>query len=338
MIATPRMLPNRCRAFVVILRLLILRRAKETRYSGWRPSATVVRGRLLSLTPRANRHSAPYPCRGCCEPGCRLRGSARRLSKGARCSSASPKSRNRCSAGLLRVIRPLTPSSWKVPGVKLRGWSVPRRRQTWDRDLPARRGRQSRVADWESPIAFWARGFDVLVYHSQRAGESAGQACTYGFQKQDLRRVLDHVASGPRTSHGHVHGSCESRCKRAAEDDRIAAVVRGVVISDLRTVAIERTPFSRKGNSRGFRLAEDGGLFHVNDVSPMTAAAHASVPTLLIHGDRDDETPPSHSRRISPPARAEATDSGAERRPRPRVDAGIREIDSWLDATLPAAR
>jgi dipeptidyl aminopeptidase/acylaminoacyl peptidase len=72
-------------------------------------------------------------------------------------------------------------------------------------------------------------------------------------------------------------------------------------------------------------------------VSPVTAAAHVSAPTLLIHGDRDVETPPSHSQRIfaalHDPKRlilVRNADHGHV------VDARVwHEIDGWIDAALP---
>jgi pimeloyl-ACP methyl ester carboxylesterase len=45
---------------------------------------------------------------------------------------------------------------------------------------------------------FARRGFDVVAYDSRAHGESAGEACTYGFfEKNDLRQVLNAVAPGP---------------------------------------------------------------------------------------------------------------------------------------------
>ena len=70
--------------------------------------------------------------------------------------------------------------------------------------------------------------------------------------------------------------------------------------SDLRTVGSERVPFfASKGNiAEAFRLAEQEGKFRADDVSPMAAAPRIAAPVLLIHGERDDETPPAHSQRI----------------------------------------
>ena len=70
--------------------------------------------------------------------------------------------------------------------------------------------------------------------------------------------------------------------------------------SDLRTVASERAPFFASGaNIRdALALAETQGHFVVDEVSPVKAAAHLSIPVLLIHGAEDHETAPAHSERV----------------------------------------
>lgn len=50
--------------------------------------------------------------------------------------------------------------------------------------------------------------------------------------------------------------------------------------------------------SRAFTLAEEGGAFRVDEVSPVAAARKIHVPVLLIHGTADADTPPEHSRRV----------------------------------------
>jgi pimeloyl-ACP methyl ester carboxylesterase len=49
---------------------------------------------------------------------------------------------------------------------------------------------------------------------------------------------------------------------------------------------------------RALEIAEERGRFRVAEVSPRAAAARIRVPVLLIHGERDTDTPPSHSRAI----------------------------------------
>ena len=69
----------------------------------------------------------------------------------------------------------------------------------------------------------------------------------------------------------------------------------------------------------------------------MAAAAHITAPTLIIHGDHDDETPPAHSQRIFAALRApKRLILVPNARHSHVLDAGVwREIDAWLDAALP---
>jgi dipeptidyl aminopeptidase/acylaminoacyl peptidase len=106
--------------------------------------------------------------------------------------------------------------------------------------------------------------------------------------------------------------------------------------SDLRTAASERAPFfASKGNlDDAFRLAEAEGKFRVDDVSPMAAAARIAAPTLLIHGEKDDETPSVHSRRIfaalHEPKRLIVVPNAGHNHV---LDAHVwSEIDRWIDA------
>ena len=68
----------------------------------------------------------------------------------------------------------------------------------------------------------------------------------------------------------------------------------------------------------------------------MAAAADITAPTLTIHGERDDETPPAHSQRIFAALRGPERLIVVPNADHNHVlDAGVwREIDSWLDAAL----
>jgi alpha-beta hydrolase superfamily lysophospholipase len=241
----------------------------------------------------------------------------------------------------LQPNRPFDAVELEGAGVKLRGWwfhgAGKRGTVVFLHGVAANRESGVGIADH-----FLAQGFDVLAYDSRAHGESDGKACTYGFyEKQDLRRVLDRITATPIVLMGTSMGAAIA-LQAAAEDDRIAAVVAVSAFSDLRTVAIERTPFfASKGNiAEAFKLAEAEGAFHVDDVSPMNAAAHVSAPTLLIHGARDDETPPAHSQRIfaalhEPKRLILVANAGHGH----VVDAGVwHEIDGWLGAMLAPGR
>ena len=70
----------------------------------------------------------------------------------------------------------------------------------------------------------------------------------------------------------------------------------------------------------------------------MAAAAHISVPVLLIHGERDDETPPAHSRRIfaalPQPKRRLVLVPGAGHGGALTADVW-RQLDAWLQGEIP---
>jgi alpha-beta hydrolase superfamily lysophospholipase len=185
-------------------------------------------------------------------------------------------------------------------GIRLKGW--------WFHTQGKKRGTvivMHGVADNRGSSAgfadhFLARGFDLVAYDSRAHGESGGEACTYGYyEKQDLRRVMDRLGAGPFVLIGTSLGAAVS-LQAAAEDDRIVAVVAAASFSDLRTVAADRAPFfaSKANVADALRIAEETAKFRVDEVSPVLAAARIHVPVLLLHGERDDETPNVHSRRI----------------------------------------
>jgi pimeloyl-ACP methyl ester carboxylesterase len=147
---------------------------------------------------------------------------------------------------------------------------------------------------------FVPQGFDVLAYDSRAHGDSEGEACTYGFyEKQDLSRALDAVAADSAILFGTSLGGAVA-LQAAAEDPRVIGVIAQSSFSDLETVVRQRAPFIATGREvdAAIRLAEGQGGFRVSEVSPVRAAARIRVPVLLIHGERDRETPPSHSQAI----------------------------------------
>jgi alpha-beta hydrolase superfamily lysophospholipase len=83
-------------------------------------------------------------------------------------------------------------------GLDLKGWrchASGRRRATlvYLHGIADNRASAAGVID-----RFGRRGFDVVAYDSRAHGESAGDACTYGFlEKRDLQRVLHTVRPGP---------------------------------------------------------------------------------------------------------------------------------------------
>jgi uncharacterized protein len=147
---------------------------------------------------------------------------------------------------------------------------------------------------------FGKRGFDIIAYDSRAHGDSSGDFCTYGFfEKRDLLRVVDGIASGPIVLIGTSLGAGVA-LQEAALDARITAIVAAETFSDLRTVAAERAPFffTAQVIDRAFRIAEEQGRFNATEVSPVAAAKTIRIPVLLVHGANDTDTSPDHSRRV----------------------------------------
>lgn len=185
---------------------------------------------------------------------------------------------------------------------------------------------------------FRKRGFDVLAYDSRAHGESGGDACTYGFyEKEDLRRVIDTLDSGPVVLLGSSLGAAVA-LQLAADDSRISAVIAAESFSDVRTVVTERAPFffTADAISRSIERAEKEGEFEVDAASPQNGARAIKAPVMLIHGEIDRDTRPEHSRRIFANlngAKRLSLTRGAGHNQSLRGDVWD-DIEKWIDASL----
>jgi pimeloyl-ACP methyl ester carboxylesterase len=185
-------------------------------------------------------------------------------------------------------------------GVTFRGWRF--------RGTPPRRGlivylhgsADNRQSGLGFAHRFVPQGFDVVAYDSRAHGDSGGDACTYGFyEKKDLSRALDALQLDAAIVFGTSLGGAVA-LQAAADDPRIIGVISQSSFSDLETVVRERAPFfaSAAEIKAALGIAETRGAFRVAEVSPRLAAMRIRVPVLLIHGERDSETRPSHSKAI----------------------------------------
>lgn len=186
---------------------------------------------------------------------------------------------------------------------------------------------------------FTMKGLDVVTYDGRAHGESEGEACTYGFfEKDDLKRVLDRVPTGPIVLLGASLGAAVA-LQGAAGDPRVKGVIAAETFSDLRTIAHERSPWILTGRviDKAFLLAEELGRFDVDSVSPVKAASLIDTPVLLIHGRDDRETLPSHSERVlaalKGPKRLILVDRAGHNQSLLREEVWT-EIDRWLESVL----
>ncbi len=185
--------------------------------------------------------------------------------------------------------------------VRLRGWLV--------RAPGARRGclvylhgiADNRESGLGIAERFVPRGHDVVLYDSRAHGASTGEYCTYGVhEKEDLRRVLGAVGADKVLLIGVSLGGAVA-LQAAAVEPRIRGVVALSPFSDLEAIVRERAPwFVSEGDvRRSLALAGRLAGFDPAQASPARAAAHVTVPVLLIHGALDHDTPPGHSVRIA---------------------------------------
>ena len=200
------------------------------------------------------------------------------------------------------------------------------------------------VADTRASIAgmvdrFRRRGLDVVAYDSRAHGESGGDSCTYGyFEKQDLQRVVASLRPGPVVLMGTSLGAAVA-LQAAAGNPRVTGVVAAEVFSDLETIASDRAPRFIPGwmVRRALRIAEERAGFTAADVSPVRAARSITVPVLLIHGTKDDATPPDHSQRVlaalGGPKRLVLVE-GARHNESLRDPGVWIEIERWIDALV----
>jgi uncharacterized protein len=191
-------------------------------------------------------------------------------------------------------------SEFAGAGVTLRGWTCTPRQSARGTIVYLHGIADNRQSAASVIRRFLPRGFRIVAYDGRAHGDSDGSACTYGFyEKDDLRRVIDALPAGPVALIGTSLGAAIA-LQEAAADPRVAAVVAVETFSDLRTVATERAPFVFTDDAidRAFALAETQASFHVDEASPVRAAARITVPVLLIHGAADVETPPAHSERV----------------------------------------
>lgn len=181
--------------------------------------------------------------------------------------------------------------------------------------------------------------WDVLAYDGRAHGASGGLACTYGaLEKRDLVRALDAAKAGRVVLFGCSLGAAVA-LTAAPLDARVRGVVAQSPFSSLEEIVRDRAPWFATEAEVGatLALAQQEGRFELAEASPVASAPGVRVPVLLVHGERDRETRPEHSRRIEAalagPKQLMIV-PGAGHYDTLRGEDAWTEIDSWL-AALP---
>ena len=166
------------------------------------------------------------------------------------------------------------------------------------------------IADSKSGSAgfapmFLGQGYSVLMPDSRAHGESGGEMVTYGLlEKYDVIEW----------THWMRQEGCE-RIYGLGESLGASILIEAAAIEPAFHAAVAECPYSDLPSIAEYRVARMSGLprlsklivhssmvyararygLNLGDISPLRAMAHFETPLLLIHGQRDVLTPPSHS-------------------------------------------
>jgi pimeloyl-ACP methyl ester carboxylesterase len=180
---------------------------------------------------------------------------------------------------------------------------------------------------------FAPKGWDVVAYDARAHGASGGAFCTYGvLEKRDLVRALDAAQADRVVLFGSSLGAAVA-LQAASLDPRIRGVIAQSPFSSLEEIVRDRAPWFATDAEvdRALAIAQAHGGFSIAEASPVAAARAIRVPVLLIHGARDRETRPEHSRRI------EAALAGPKRLlivPGAGHDDTLRGEDVWAEIEI----
>jgi pimeloyl-ACP methyl ester carboxylesterase len=184
---------------------------------------------------------------------------------------------------------------------------------------------------------FAPKGWDVLAYDGRAHGASGGAFCTYGaLERRDLVRALDAAQADRVVLLGSSLGAAVA-LQAAPFDPRIRGAIAQSPFSSLREIARDRAPWFATDAEveRALAIAQAKGGFTLGEASAVAAASDIRVPVLLIHGARDRDTRPEHSRRIEsalPGSKRLLMVPGAGHDDTLRGEEVWTEIERWLEA------
>lgn len=226
------------------------------------------------------------------------------------------------------------PAPWRsasitsTDGLALRGWRLDARGGgpgTPDRFALVLHGMAEASSSMrERAEALHRLGWSVLVPDLRSFGRSEGDRCTFGAREAgDVRSWVDALLAdrpgSPVVAWGRSMGAAVA-LRAAAEDARIRAIILEAPYADLRralAARLGRLPVPGSGLLAGLVLSRAAGLAGValDRPRPVELAPRASVPVLILQGERDRLAPIAEARRLAdafPDARRPDVETVAE--------------------------
>lgn len=194
-------------------------------------------------------------------------------------------------------------------GFDLRGWIIPADPRARGTIIILHGVSESKIAGLPVAKELHARGYNVVLYDSRCHGESGGRYCTYGYhEKFDAQRVIDRIVEKKNFHVGKIglfgwSMGAAVALQVAAIDARIAAVVAESGFASLRTVFDDyqkrmiKLPWHYLRNIV-IKRSEYLARFKANDVAPVEAVRHISVPVFLLHGTEDNLIKYNYSEKV----------------------------------------
>ncbi|HUA59619.1 MAG TPA: alpha/beta fold hydrolase [Verrucomicrobiae bacterium] len=153
-------------------------------------------------------------------------------------------------------------------------------------------------------------GFTVLMPDSRGHGSSGGTLMTYGIlESDDVHTWAGELFRDSRTQRLYGLGASMGAAiliQSLAKEPRFRSIVADSAFDSFEDIAYYRLEhISHLGRWASWPTAQAGFLYvlcrygvNLKQASPEAAIAATHVPILLIHGARDVNIPPTHSRRL----------------------------------------
>jgi len=208
--------------------------------------------------------------------------------------------------------RRFAPADWEAvsisarDGAQLRAWFI-RPKEYSGRCVAVLHGiSDSRSGSVGFAPMFLERGYAVLAPDSRGHGESGGEFVTYGLlERYD---VVDWAHWLKQSGCTAIYGLGESL--------GASVLIEATAIEPVFEAAVAESPYSDLADIAEYRLTAPaflskaivrGGMLYARlsygldfyQTSPLRAMAQTRTPILLIHGLKDDKTPPRHSQALA---------------------------------------